>query len=164
MLVLTRRAGESIVIGDDVRVVVLDVRGDTVRLGIEAPRSIQVHRAEVYAEVQAANAAAAATGESLEEVAERLRRLARPVVSQRRTGGSGRAATPKPGPPPASAENDQSASSAQARPVPAPPARGTLKTQRPVPAPPRSGVPKPGPIGPIPRPGTPAEETETDSV
>ncbi|NJO24271.1 MAG: carbon storage regulator CsrA [Sphingomonadales bacterium] len=54
MLVLTRRAGESIVIGDEVRVVVLDVRGDTVRLGIEAPRSVQVHRAEVYAEVQAA--------------------------------------------------------------------------------------------------------------
>src|SRR3954447_3223671 len=80
VLVLTRRAGESIVIGDDVRVVVLDVRGDTVRLGIEAPRSIQVHRAEVYAEVQAANAAAAATGEDIEDGAERLRRLARPVV------------------------------------------------------------------------------------
>jgi len=51
-----------------------------VRLGIEAPRSIQVHRAEVYAEVQAANAAAAATGENLDDVAERLRRMARPVV------------------------------------------------------------------------------------
>ena len=79
MLVLTRRAGESIVIGDEVRVVVLDVRGDTVRLGIEAPRSVQVHRAEVYAEVQAANAAAAASrAEDLGEVAARLRRLARP--------------------------------------------------------------------------------------
>ena len=51
VLVLTRRSGESIVIGDEVRVVVLDVRGDTVRLGIDAPRSVQVHRAEVYAEV-----------------------------------------------------------------------------------------------------------------
>ena len=83
MLVLTRRAGESIVIGDDVRVVVLDVRGDTVRLGIEAPRSIQVHRAEVYAEVQAANAAAAAangSGADLDEVAARLKRLARPAT------------------------------------------------------------------------------------
>ncbi len=78
MLVLTRRAGESIVIGDDVRVVVLDVRGDTVRLGIEAPRSVQVHRAEVYAEVQAANAAAAHAGTDLGSVADRLQRIARP--------------------------------------------------------------------------------------
>jgi carbon storage regulator len=80
MLVLTRRAGESIVIGDDVRVVVLDVRGDTVRLGIDAPRSVQVHRAEVYAEVQAANSAAAADRDAdLGQVAARLQQLARPA-------------------------------------------------------------------------------------
>ena len=78
MLVLTRRAGESIVIGDEVRVVVLEVRGDTVRLGIEAPRSVQVHRAEVYAEVQAANAAAVNPGADLESVTGRLQRIARP--------------------------------------------------------------------------------------
>jgi carbon storage regulator len=83
VLVLTRRAGESIVIGDEVRVVVLDVRGDTVRLGIEAPRSVQVHRAEVYAEVQAANAAAASSGDDLGAVADRLHRLARPRPSAR---------------------------------------------------------------------------------
>ncbi len=90
MLVLTRRAGESIVIGDDVRVVVLDVRGDTVRLGIEAPRSVQVHRAEVYAEVQAANAAAANAGTDLGPIADRLQRIAKP-----RPGRS-----PRPAPPP----------------------------------------------------------------
>ncbi len=79
MLVLTRRAGESIVIGDDVRVVVLDVRGETVRLGIEAPRSVQVHRAEVYAEVQAANAAALApTAGDLGPLAGHLARMIRP--------------------------------------------------------------------------------------
>ena len=78
MLVLTRRTGESIVIGDEVRVVVLEVRGDTVRLGIEAPRSVQVHRAEVYAEVQAANAAAVGRADDLEAVAGTLRRMARP--------------------------------------------------------------------------------------
>ncbi len=77
MLVLTRRAGESIVIGDDVRVVVLDVRGETVRLGIEAPRSVQVHRAEIYAEVQAANAAAR-TGADLGSLTGQLAALARP--------------------------------------------------------------------------------------
>jgi len=92
VLVLTRRAGESIVIGDDVRVVVLDVRGDTVRLGIEAPRSIQVHRAEVYAEVQAANTAAAAPSGDLDTAAARLRQIARPAVP--------RPAAPRPAPPP----------------------------------------------------------------
>jgi carbon storage regulator len=83
MLVLTRRAGESIVIGDDVHVVVLDVRGDTVRLGIDAPRSVQVHRAEVYAEVQAANAAAVSSADDLGAVADRLQRIARPAVGRR---------------------------------------------------------------------------------
>lgn len=78
MLVLTRRAGESIVIGDDVRVVVLDVRGETVRLGIEAPRSVQVHRAEIYAAVQAANAAANAPGADLGSLTGHLAALARP--------------------------------------------------------------------------------------
>lgn len=101
MLVLTRRAGESIVIGDDVRVVVLDVRGDTVRLGIEAPRSVQVHRAEVYAEVQAANAAASAAADAdLGSVADRLQRIARPRPPAGRGQRPGVAHTPKPSPPP----------------------------------------------------------------
>ena len=86
MLVLTRRAGESIVIGDDVRVVVLDVRGETVRLGIEAPRSVQVHRAEIYAEVQAANAAALTKGDDLGSLTGQLAALARPDA-RRPAGG-----------------------------------------------------------------------------
>lgn len=48
MLVLTRRANQSIMIGNDVVVTVLEVRGDQVRLGIEAPREIDVHREEVF--------------------------------------------------------------------------------------------------------------------
>jgi carbon storage regulator len=48
MLVLSRQKDESIMIGDDVEVVIVDVRGDKVRLGITAPRSIAVHRREVY--------------------------------------------------------------------------------------------------------------------
>ena len=55
MLVLTRRPGESIMIGDDIVVTVLDVRGEVVRVGIRAPRSVQVHREEVYLELQKAN-------------------------------------------------------------------------------------------------------------
>ena len=63
MLVLTRRAGESLVIGDSVVVRVLEVRGDVVRIGIDAPRDVQVHRQEVYEAVREANLAAAAASE-----------------------------------------------------------------------------------------------------
>jgi carbon storage regulator len=59
VLVLTRRPGESVMIGDDIVVTVLDVRGDVVRVGIKAPRSVQVHREEVYRELQKANREAA---------------------------------------------------------------------------------------------------------
>lgn len=59
MLVLTRRANQSIMIGNDVIITVLEVRGDQVRIGIRAPREVQVHREEVYAEIQRANREAA---------------------------------------------------------------------------------------------------------
>ena len=52
MLVLTRRAGESVMIGDDVVVTVLEARGDVIRIGIQAPRDVQVHREEVYQELR----------------------------------------------------------------------------------------------------------------
>jgi len=48
MLVLTRRINESIVINDDISVLVVEIRGDRVRLGIEAPKDVVVHRKEVY--------------------------------------------------------------------------------------------------------------------
>jgi carbon storage regulator len=64
MLVLTRRAGESVMIGDDVVITVLEVRGDVIRLGIQAPRDVQVHREEVYREIQAANRAAASPADA----------------------------------------------------------------------------------------------------
>ncbi|MFB9376541.1 carbon storage regulator CsrA [Kineococcus gynurae] len=59
MLVLTRKAGESVVIGDDVVVRVLEVRGDVVRVGIDAPRDVRVHRQEVFEAVRDANLASA---------------------------------------------------------------------------------------------------------
>ena len=55
MLVLSRRVGESIVIGDDVRVTVLEVRGDVVRVGIKAPRAVAVHREELLRELEESN-------------------------------------------------------------------------------------------------------------
>jgi carbon storage regulator len=48
MLVLSRQRDESIMIGDDVEIIIVDVRGDKVRLGITAPKSIPVHRREIY--------------------------------------------------------------------------------------------------------------------
>ena len=53
MLVLTRRKDEKIVIGDNITVMVVDIRGDKVRLGIEAPPEITVHREEVYQAIKA---------------------------------------------------------------------------------------------------------------
>ena len=56
MLVLSRKVGESVVIGGDVVVTVLDVRGEVIRLGIEAPRDVVVHRSEVVEAIAAAQA------------------------------------------------------------------------------------------------------------
>lgn len=52
MLILTRRAGETLMIGDDVTVTVLGVKGSQVRLGVEAPREVGVHREEIYLRIQ----------------------------------------------------------------------------------------------------------------
>lgn len=73
MLVLSRRVGESVVIGDNVTVTVLEVRGDVVRVGIDAPRSVAVHRAELLRELESSNREAAAP--SADDVASLTRAL-----------------------------------------------------------------------------------------
>jgi carbon storage regulator len=60
MLILSRRSNESIVIGNDVRITVLEIRGDQVRIGITAPRDVTVHREEVHQEILEQNREAAA--------------------------------------------------------------------------------------------------------
>lgn len=57
MLVLSRKKNESIVINNDIKIVVVEIRGDKVRLGVEAPREVPVHRREVYDAIQRNNEA-----------------------------------------------------------------------------------------------------------
>lgn len=52
MLILTRRIGESLMVGDDVRISVLGVKGNQVRLGVKAPRSVTVHREEIFEKIR----------------------------------------------------------------------------------------------------------------
>jgi carbon storage regulator len=74
MLVLTRRRGEGVVIGPDVRIVVLGIKNGQVRLGIEAPRTIEVHRDEVCVRIQDENQLAASSPVVPLEVFQRLLR------------------------------------------------------------------------------------------
>ena len=59
MLVLSRKAGESVRLGEDIEVSILEIRGDVVRVGISAPRSVSVHRTELLEQVSSNNQAAA---------------------------------------------------------------------------------------------------------
>jgi carbon storage regulator len=75
MLVLKRLIGEKVVIGNEVIIEVLAINGDTVKLGISAPRETSVHRYEIFAEIQSVNQAASAPAlpNVLETLASRLR-------------------------------------------------------------------------------------------
>ncbi len=61
MLVLSRKANQSIMIGSDIRILVVGFDGDQVKLGIEAPRDVPVHRFEIFAEIHRAGASAASS-------------------------------------------------------------------------------------------------------
>jgi carbon storage regulator len=74
MLILARRIGESIMVGDQVEISVVDIKGDQVKLGIKAPPQVKVYRREVYAAIQEENrAAAAAAPDSLPQIDELMR-------------------------------------------------------------------------------------------
>ena len=81
MLVLSRRQGESIVIGGDVVVTIVEVRGGQVRVGIDAPRSIEVHREEIYQEVARENL------EAVRSVSQDPQVLRRALPSKNAEGG-----------------------------------------------------------------------------
>lgn len=75
MLVLTRKLKESIQIGDDIEVVVLAIDGDQVKLGIRAPKHVDVHRKEIYLAIQQENnAASLASATSLQQLSDQLKK------------------------------------------------------------------------------------------
>ena len=61
MLILSRKRNEKIMIGDDIEIMVVDIRGDQVQIGVDAPRSVPVHRLEIFEEIRASLPSAATT-------------------------------------------------------------------------------------------------------
>jgi carbon storage regulator len=75
VLVLARKKDESIMIGDDIEIIVVDIKGDQVKLGIKAPKNVAVHRTEVYKEIQEQNRQAAVSSvDKLKELDEIFRK------------------------------------------------------------------------------------------
>ena len=75
MLVLSRKKGESIMIGDGIELVVVETTGDTVRLGIKAPKDVEILRKEVYEQIQASNREAVQQKLSAEQLREWLGKM-----------------------------------------------------------------------------------------
>src|SRR3954468_10466289 len=91
MLVLSRQRDETIMIGDDIEVTVVDIRGDKVRLGINAPKHVPVHRKEVYEAIRRENRAAAQV--KPEDIASYLKARDKKDAERRRKPGCGWKAT-----------------------------------------------------------------------
>lgn len=73
MLALSRKAGESIIIGNDIEVTILEVKGEQVKIGINAPKSISVYRKELYLQIQEANKEAVAADVNVSSLQELLK-------------------------------------------------------------------------------------------
>lgn len=80
MLVLSRQRDETIMIGDAVEITVVDIRGDKVRIGINAPRQVQVHRKEIYSAIQEENTdSTGVVADDLNVADQTLRRMGKPM-------------------------------------------------------------------------------------
>jgi carbon storage regulator len=82
MLRITRRAGERVIVGGEVVIEVLEVRGGTVRLGIDAPRAVSIYREEIWLEVKRENEAAASAPQELPALPALTAPLAEPAASR----------------------------------------------------------------------------------
>lgn len=65
MLVLSRKKNERIMIGDDIEIIIVEIKGDQIKIGVNAPKNVAVHRAEVYEEIQLENKRASTTPKQL---------------------------------------------------------------------------------------------------
>lgn len=109
MLVLSRRVGEKLLIGDDVVITIIDTRGDGVRIGIDAPRSTTIHRAEVIEAVTQSNESAAVAPDKATDVREQLlkaihsrqpvEKSAEPASRTSENDGTDSSSAPSPGEP-----------------------------------------------------------------
>jgi carbon storage regulator len=68
MLALSRKSGESIMIGNDIEISILEVKGDQVKIGISAPKSVPIYRKEIYVQIQEANKEAVQSDTSMEDM------------------------------------------------------------------------------------------------
>jgi len=68
MLVLARKIGQSVIIGRDIKVTVLEISGDTVRIGLQAPQSLEIYREEIFKEIMEENASAIADKKGMQEI------------------------------------------------------------------------------------------------
>ncbi len=100
MLVLSRRPQQSLLIGHDVVITVLEVNGDTVRIGITAPPEVDIHREEVYLDLMKSNVDAAAAPGAAAALSRRMR--AKPASASTRKASNERRTPPSPAPPPSS--------------------------------------------------------------
>jgi carbon storage regulator len=100
MLVLTRKKGERVMIGDDIVVTVIDVRGDGVRIGFDAPRGVSIQRAEVVSAVKEANTGAAASAaQTADLLVGLLNRARKPEPAEPASGETTAPAAPEAAPP-----------------------------------------------------------------
>lgn len=123
MLVLTRKSGERVLIGDDIVITVLDTRGDGVRIGIDAPAGVRIYRDEVIRAVTEENVAAAHAGTDAEERLKSILGIPSPSRPDAAAPTPATAPRPVPTPGPTSPTPGPTSSEGGSRPAPTGPAK-----------------------------------------